>query len=413
MQVPLALFLASRYSRAAQGNQLLSLISWFSLLGITIGVMALIIVLSVMNGFESELKQRLLHVLPHGQVEFNTPLKADDWPQQAQQLTQFDGISAAAPYIQGQVMLSIPGLVRAVQLTAVDSNAEAKVSVIGNYMLAGGLAELEQEKYGIVVGSILARQLGLWLGDKVSVVVPKLVITPAGLMPRVKRFKVVGVFEVGAQLDSQAVFINLGAAQKLYQTEFVDGMRLQTQDMFAATDILANLQAQQPALKVSDWRASNRSLFAAIAMEKTMVSLLLFIVIVVAAFNIISLLTMLVADKRGEIAVLRTMGASSRQVVRVFLLQASIMGLVGTLLGAVLGCLIAFYIAEIVALVEQVLGMTLFDPEVFFIASLPSDLRALDVIKTVVASFLLSLLAGAYPAYRAGKIAPASILRAQ
>lgn len=413
MRQPLALFLAYRYSRAAKGNQLLSLISWFSLLGITLGVMALIIVLSVMNGFGLELKQRLLHVLPHGQIEFHPPIKVDDWHREAQRLKNAKGISGLAPYIEGQVMLSVPGIVRAGQLTAIDSQAELQVSVIDDYMQVGSLQNLNDERYGIVMGTILANQLGLWVGDKVSVIIPRLVITPAGLMPRVKRFTVVGVFEIGAQLDSQTVLINLSAAQKLYQTPYIDGLRVQTLDMFKADSILNALKNSHPDIRVSDWQSQNESLFRAIMMEKTMVSLLLFIVIIVAAFNIVSLLTMLVADKRSEIAVLRTMGASRQQLMRVFLLQAGIMGITGTLLGATLGCLGAFYIADIVALCERLLGMTLFDPNVFFIAHLPSDLRFSDVAKTVFASIVLTLLAGAYPAYRASKIAPASILKSR
>lgn len=402
-------FIALRYARAKKHSQFLSFISWFCLLGMTLGVAALVLVLSVMNGFEHELKNRLLHALPHGHVE----LSADaHWQPLRQSLIEQDGVVGVAPYIEGTAMLNAPGIVRGVKLTGIDVELEKAVSLIDDFMLAGKLQDLEETRYGIVLGRIMARQLGVWVGDKITVVLPQVSITPAGVFPRMKRFTVTGVFEVGAQIDHTDAFITLKDAAKLYRKgKLVDGLRIQTHDIYDSTTIFAQLHSQFEGLKIRDWTQSQGSLFQAIKMEKIMVSLLLAIVVLVAAFNIVSLLSMMVADKNTEIAVLRTMGMSSKGVMAVFFLQGVFIGGAGTIVGAVIGLIAAVGVADGVKWFENAFNLQVFDPNVYFISTLPSKILMSDVVVIVVGALIMSALATLYPAYQASKIAPAEALR--
>lgn len=402
-------FIAFRYARAKKHSQFLSFISWFCLLGMTLGVASLVLVLSVMNGFEDELKSRLLHALPHGHVQVQPD---QPWLPLMKSLDRQEGVVGVAPYIEGTAMLNAPGIVRGVKLTGIDVALEKSVSLIDDFMVAGQLNDLEETRYGIVLGRIMARQLGVWIGDKITVVLPQVSITPAGVFPRMKRFTVTGVFEVGAQIDHTDAFITLQDAAKIYRKgQEVDGLRIQTTDIYESTHIFSNLQNDFKDLNIRDWTESQGSLFQAIKMEKIMVSLLLMIVVLVAAFNIVSLLSMMVADKNTEIAVLRTMGMSDKGVMTVFFLQGSFIGGAGTFIGAIIGLIAAVGIADGVKWFESTFNMQVFDPNVYFISTLPSKILVSDVIIIVLGALAVSALATLYPAYQASKIAPAEALR--
>ena len=412
MYKPFQLFAGLRYLRSRRRNQFLSFISWFSLLGLVLGVVALITVMSVMNGFEGELKGRILRFLPHGFIE---PVGHAllDWTALQQQLENQPSVVGAAPYIRGHALINRGGSVRGVELSAVDPGLQKRVSLVDDYMLVGALADLQPGEFNIVIGSILARRLRVTIGDPITVVLPRVSVTPVGIFPRMRRFTVVGIFEVGAQLDASEVFIHLQDGQRLFAMgEGVQGIQLQFADIYQSGHILADLQPQLDGnYRFSDWSSMQGSLFQAVKMEKIMVALMLFIIVAVAAFNIVSILTMMVMDKRSDIAVLRTMGASAAQIMGLFLVQGLSIGLLGVALGVLFGVPLALTIGDIVSGLEQLLRFRVFDPSVYFITALPSRLEAGDVVWTVAGSLLLTLLATLYPAWRAAQIQPAEVLR--
>jgi lipoprotein-releasing system permease protein len=412
MYKPFLLFAGMRYLRSRRRNQFLSFISWFSLLGLVLGVAALITVMSVMNGFEGELKGRILRFLPHGFVESaNNSLV--EWPSLQQHLEAQPSVLGAAPYIRGHALINRGGSVRGVELSAIDPELQKRVSLVDDYMLVGALADLQPGEFNIVIGSILARRLRVTTGDQITVVLPRVSVTPVGIFPRMRRFTVVGIFEVGAQLDSSEVFIHLRDGQRLFAMGAgVQGIQLQFDDIYDSGRILAGLQAELDGDFIfSDWSRLQGSLFQAVKMEKIMVGLMLFIIVAVAAFNIVSILTMMVMDKRSDIAVLRTMGASPGQILGLFLVQGLSIGLLGVALGVLFGVPLALHIGDLVAGLETLLSFQVFDPSIYFITALPSRLELGDVVWTVAGSLLLTLLATIYPAWRAGQIQPAEVLR--
>jgi len=380
-----------------------SFISMVSILGMVLGVAALITVLSVMNGFDRELKQRLLSTLPHAnlQLQDGTPINA--WPSVAASITQQTDVVAAAPVITRKVMLVSGGLSRAVNLNAIDTQAERSVSSLFDVVVDGAIEELDQHRYGMVIGSVAAEQLGVFVGQKVNVVLPQLTTSAMGVFPRTKRFTIVAVFEAGAQVDGSEVFVGLNDGRKLfrYQGDAVQGLRLRLRDMFAAEEVAARLSMQY---QVSTWYDTNVSLFSAIAMEKVMMTVLLLIVVGVASFNVVSIMSMLVNDKRGDIAVLRVMGASQHEVRRIFMVTGLLIGMLGCIVGMVLGVLLATNIGAIVAAAERMMGSALFDPSVYYISQLPSHLMWQDVAVVVAVSLVLSLLSSYYPAKRAAAV---------
>ena len=412
MYRPLPLFIGLRYLRAKQRNQFISFVSLISLLGMVLGVFALVVVLSVMNGFEKELRDRILSVVPHGYIS-GPEGHLSDWQALQQQYLQHPNVSGVAPYIEGNVMLNRNATIRPAQLLAVQPDDEKTVSSVSQHMQQGGFDQLRANEFGIVVGQLLARNLGLRVGDSVSVLLPKMTVTPVGLFPRIKRFTVVGMFSVGAQLDSSTVFIHLADGQKLFQLSGqVQGLRLQFDDLFKAGEYLPQLIANNGAgLSSKSWQQTQGSLFKAVQMEKRMVSLLLLIIVAIAAFNIISIITMIVADKRAAIAVLRTMGASPASVMQVFMIQGVALGLMGITVGLILGVPAAYFAGDIVAWFEQLFGMHVFNPQVYFITHIPSLLQWQDVLWIVGCGLLLSLLATLYPAWRAAHVQPAEALR--
>lgn len=404
------LYIGLRYTRAKRRNQFISFISAFSLVGMALGVMALIIVLSVMNGFDREIKERILSVIPHGFVDQLPALK--DWQALSTQVNQHPQVVASAPYIASSAMVNYAGGVEAIELQGILPEAEAQVSIIEQKMIVGSMIQLQPGEYGIVMGRLLASRLMLAPGDKIRITSPEINITPMGAFARSRGFTLVGVFEVGAQVDSTLALIHVQDAQKFLRKPGVQGLHVKTDNMFAAAQVMAELRAQLgDSYRVKDWSQTQGSLFQAVKMEKIVIGSLLMIIIAVAAFNIVSSLVLMVADKRSDIAVLRTMGVSAHQVMGIFIVQGCAVGFIGTVIGTVIGCVVALSLNPIMGAIESLLGLQMFDPDVYFISQLPSVLLWQDVLFICGIALLLSFIATLYPAYRASQIEPAEALR--
>lgn len=401
-----------RYSFARKRSRFTAVIAMVSMLGMVLGVTSLIVVLSIMNGFAAELRGRILSLVPHGYIE-STAQPLSDWQQLTEAVESQPGIFAAAPYISDKVILANGRMVRGAVLTAIEPAVEQRVSGLAGAMLSGTLDVLAEEGFGVVLGATLARMLGVGIGSKLEVTVPRLTVTPLGVFPRTKRLTVVGLFEVGAQPDTYQAYVSLNTGQKLLGAKGqVDGLQIRTADLLTAPDTLRLLNPTLPdGLMVKDWSQTQGSLFQAVKMEKVMVSLLLLSVVAVAAFNIISTLVMSVAEKRRDIAVLRTMGAGAGGIMAVFVAHGLALASVGIGIGAALGVLLGSYVAQITRAIESAFGVKLFDPAVYFISELPAQLLWSDVLAVVLVSLMLSLLATLYPAWRAASIAPAEVLR--
>lgn len=409
---PLAAFIGWRYTRSRRRDHFISFIALISLLGMILGVAALIVVMSVMNGFEAELRGRILALVPHGFIEAPDG-RLRDWQALAADVPSTPGLLAAAPYVGGSVMLANRGPVRGVQLWAIDTDYEKNVSDVGRHVVAGSYDDLRTTPFGIVIGDILARHLDAMVGDSIDVILPKVTVTPMGVFPRQKRFQIVAIFRSGSQLDGSTAFINLSDGQRFYQKgDAVTGLRVAATDLFAAGTLLQRWNtAHDNRFTVRDWSQTQGSLFQSVRMEKTMVGLLLFIIVGIAAFNIVSILTMMVNDKRADIAVLRTMGASPRSVLIIFMVQGAVIGFSGIAIGALIGVPIALNVGAIVEVLEKLVGAQVFDPQVYFISRIPSVVVPQDVAKICAVAWVLSLLAAIYPARRAAQIQPAEALR--
>ncbi len=404
------LYIGLRYTRAKRRNQFISFISAFSLIGMALGVMALIVVLSVMNGFDREMKERILSIIPHGFVD-QLPA-VNDWQSLSEKIERHPKVIASAPYISSSAMVTYAGGVEVIELQGILPEAEAKVSVVDQRMIVGDVAQLQPGDYGIVMGRLLASRLMLAPGDKIRITSPEINITPMGAFTRSRSFTLVGVFEVGAQVDSTLALIHLHDAQKFLRRTGAQGLHVKTEDMFAAAQVMRELRDQLgDGYRVKDWSQTQGSLFQAVKMEKIVVGSLLMIIIAVAAFNIVSSLVLMVADKRSDIAVLRTMGVSARQIMAIFIVQGSAIGFFGTFIGMVIGCIVALTLTSIMSGIEALLGLQVLDPDVYFISQLPSVLLWQDVVFIGFVALLLSFIATLYPAYRAARIEPAEALR--
>jgi lipoprotein-releasing system permease protein len=404
------LYIGLRYTRAKRRNQFISFISTFSLVGMALGVMALIIVLSVMNGFDREMKERILSVIPHGFIDELPQL--NDWQSLSKRIKQNPSVTASAPYISSSVMMSYAGAVEAVELEGILPEAENQVSIIDQRMLIGKLEELESGAYGIILGRLLASRLMVSLGDKVRLTSPEFTITPMGAFTRTRNFTVVGIFEAGAQVDSNLILVHIADAQKFLRRTGAQGLRVKTDNMFTAATTMSQLAHQLSSqYQIKDWSQTQGSLFQAVKMEKIVVASLLMIIIAVAAFNIVSSLVLMVADKRSDIAVLRTLGLTSKQVMAIFIVQGSAVGFIGTFIGTILGSLVALFMPSMMDFVQTLFGWELFDPDVQFITELPSVLLWQDLLLICSIALLLSFIATLYPAYRAAQIEPAEALR--
>lgn len=411
MNANLPLFIGLRYIRSKRRNGFVSFISLLSFIAMALGVMALILVLSVMNGFDREIRERILSVVSHAALVDEKGVA--DWQALGDWALEDPGVKAFAPFVEGYGLLTSDTGSQGVLLHGVDPRYEQGVSPVANHMLVGDFSLLQPGEYGIVLGNLLARNLGVIRGDHVMLSLPELNVTPAGIFPRYKRFRVLGVFQVGAQVDSGMAFIHYQDAQKLYRMSGrVSGVRLRVDDPYGVDMVATRLRSEsKEGLVVKTWTGEMGSLFQAIEMEKKVVGLLLAAIVAVAAFNIVASLTLMVADKRRDIAVLRTLGAEGKTISRIFRIQGTAVGLFGVVTGVICGCLMALGIADIVGLMERYLGFQVFDPDVYFISELPSRLMWQDVLAISLLGILLSLIATLYPAHRAAKVLPAEALR--
>ncbi len=402
-----------RYTRAKRRNHFISFISLISMLGVGLGVAALIVVLSVMNGFQKELRTRILGVASHIQVS-GAGGELDGWEAALRAAARHPRVLAAAPYVQAQGMLSFDQLVRGTLVRGVDPVAEEKVADFARHMKAGRLEDLAPGEFNMVLGMELARALGVRIGDKVTLIAPQGLVTPAAVLPRLKQFNVTGVFEVGMfEFDSGLALIHLADAQKLYRMDDrVSGVRLKVDDLFAAPRIGRELLGQlDTEAQVSDWTRSHANFFRAVQIEKNMMFLILLLIVAVAAFNIVSTLVMAVTDKQADIAILRTLGASPGSIMKVFIVQGAMIGTIGLAMGVVGGVLLALNIETVVPAIERALGIQFLAKDVYYISDLPSDLQWRDVGIITGVSFVLTLVATLYPSWRASRINPAEALR--
>ena len=408
---PIALFIGLRYTKAKRRDGFISFISAISIGGLALGVCVLIVVLSVMNGFDRELKQRILGMVPHATINA-TQDQLDNWQSIIKLAHETEGVVAATPFTQTQGIVTNNGQIQGIMCYGIDPSLENNSSVIKDYMVHGDLVELKAKEFGIVMGAPLAQLLNLSIGDKVILMLPDASITLAGVFPRMKRFTLIGTFSIGADLDTGLVYSHIKDINTLLRNEEPNGIRLKMHDLFEAPSIAQSIASQLPGdYKIRDWTETQGQLFQAIQMEKTMVGLLLTLIIAVAAFNIISTLIMIVNDKRSDIAILRTLGASRTAIMNVFMVQGCYIGIIGTLLGVVIGVLAASNISQIIVWIEHTLQVHFLSPDVYFISHLPSQLNWADIILVSFFGFIMSFLATIYPAWRASKIQPAEALR--
>jgi len=409
---PFELFVGWRYTRAKRRNHFISFISFASMAGIALGIAALITVMSVMNGFEKEIRTRILGVASHIQVSGgDTGLK--DWEQVADLARRHPEVIGTAPYVVGQGLVSTGPAVRGVYVRGIVPELEATVADIGKHMVAGRMEDLRAGEFGIVLGVGLARALLVNVGDRITVIAPQGQVTPAGIVPRLKQFTVVGIFKVDHnEYDSGLAMARLEDAQILYRLAGPSGVRLKIKDLYRAPQVARELaRALNEGAFVSDWTQQNANYFRAIQIEKRMMFIILTLIIAVAAFNLVSTLVMVVTDKHPDIAILRTLGASPGEVMRIFIVQGALIGIVGTLAGVALGVLLALNIDVVVPAIERAFGFQILSAEVYYITELPSDIHWRDVWLVAAVSLALAFLATLYPSWRASRVNPAESLR--
>ncbi|MEW6514749.1 MAG: lipoprotein-releasing ABC transporter permease subunit [Pseudomonadota bacterium] len=405
-----------RYTAARKpggGNRFISFISLISMLGLALGVAALIVVLSVMNGFQKELRTRILGVASHAQI-MGAEGELDNWEAAVANVGKHPRVLAAAPYVQQQGMLSLAGQVKGVLVRGILPGEEEKVADFARHMKVGKLERLQPGEFGIVLGAELAYALRAFEGDKVTLIAPQGMVTPAAVLPRMKQFTVVGIFEVGMfEYDSGLALVRMEDAQRLYQMDAnVSGVRLKLDDLFAAPQVVRELAGKLgPDLRATDWTRSHANFFRAVAIEKNMMFLILLLIVAVAAFNIVSTLVMTVTDKRADIAILRTLGASPGSIMRIFIIQGTLIGVIGLALGIAGGVALALNVETVVPFLERIFGIQFLAKDVYYISDLPSDLHWSDVWIIASTSFVLTVLATLYPSWRAARVNPAEALR--
>lgn len=407
---PLAVFIGLRYTKARQKNGFISFVSLISMIGLTLGVAVLITVLSVMNGFDREIKSRILGMVPQATVASYEMIT--DWQPLAKQIQeQNPEVSAIAPFVQLQGMLTSQGQVSGAMITGIEPEYEKQVSIVGQHMVAGSLDDLKAGEFGIVLGESMAMSLGLSLGDPVTLVLPEASPSAAGVIPRFKRFTLVGMFRISNEIDGAMGFIQMrDAGVMLRLPEGAQGLRMKLDDIFKAPSVsqkAANINPNE--LYPSNWTNTHGNLFSAIQMEKAMIGLLLFLIVIIASFNIVSSLVMLVTDKKSDIAILKTFGASPKLMMQVFMVQGMIIGVIGTVAGTILGVAFALTVGDLLNWINGAFNLHLFDA--YPVNYLPTQIKVMDVVIITTASFLLSFLMTIYPALRASKIQPAETLR--
>ncbi|OZI36175.1 lipoprotein-releasing system transmembrane subunit LolC [Bordetella genomosp. 1] len=423
LKIPYELWIGARYAgmarlgrRSGRRDRFISFIAATSMAGIGLGVAALIVVLSVMNGFQKEVRDRMLSVLPH--IELYIPGALPDrvlaqWDQFGNAAKQNPEVRGEAPFVAAQGMLVRGQALRGVQVRGIDPALEGKVSDLPKQMVSGKLADLVPGSFGAVLGSDLADDMGVKVGDTVLMLAPQGSISPAGFAPRMRQFTIVGTFSSGHyEYDSSLVFVDDDDAARVFRDSGTAGVRLRIADMQRAPQVAAELtKVLPPYVMASDWSRNNRTWFAAVQTEKRMMFLILALIVAVAAFNLLSSLVMAVKDKQSDIAILRTLGAGPGEVARIFLVQGALIGVIGTIAGVAGGMLIAYNVDVIVPFIEGLLGVHFLPREIYFISALPSDPQVQDIAIIGVTSLVLSLLATLYPSWRASRLQPAQVLR--
>ncbi len=407
------LLVGLRYTRAKRRNHFISFISLISMAGIALGVMALIVVLSVMNGFQKELRTRILGVASHVQISAANN-KLTDWPAVAKVASEHPRVTGTAPFVNAQGLLSFGQTVRGSIVRGVIPEMEDKVAEIGAHMRAGKLEALKAGEFGIVLGSELARALGVLNGEKIVIIAPQGQVTPAGVVPRLKQFTVVGIFEVGMfEYDSGLALVHLEDAQRLFQMgDAVSGVRLKLDDLYASRTVAREIMAKFDSnTYATDWTKSHANFFRAVEIEKRVMFIILLLIVAVAAFNIVSTLVMAVTDKQADIAILRTLGASPAGILQIFVVQGVLIGVIGTLIGLVAGVLLGLNIDVVVPALERVFSVQFLSKDVYYISDLPSDVQYTDVVVIGVVALLISFAATLYPSWRASRVNPAEALR--
>ena len=409
---PFEAFIGLRYVRAKRRNHFISFISMTSMVGVALGVMALITVLSVMNGFEKELTSRILGMAAHASV-IGRDKKMDDWRSLADIVRKTPGVTGVAPYYQAEGMLVHGGSVNGTIINGILPAEEPHVSVVNDKMIKGSFNDLVPGNFDMIIGVELANTLGVGVGDKVTLVAPQANVTPAGVLPRLKRFNIVGIFEIGMhEYDSALALVHLDDARVLFRNTGTAGLRIKTNDIYAAPIISRQAANKLPGQYwVIDWTQRHANFFKALKTEKTVMFVILTLIVAVAAFNIISTLVMVVTDKQSDIAVLRTIGVSPGSVMKIFIIQGVVIGLVGILLGVIGGVWLASNVESIVPVIEAFFKVKFLSPDVYYISELPSDMHWSDVIVISMVAFLFCLVATLYPAWRAARTQPAEALR--
>lgn len=407
------IFVGLRYLKAKQKNSFVSFISLISIVGIALGVAALIVVLSVMNGFQREIRSKIIGVTSHMQI-MSAANSIEDWQKIGDMAKQNPHVLAYAPYIDGQGLLSFSGNVSGVLIRGVEPNLEKSVDDIVNATVQGSFNSLNESGFNIAIGQTLAKSIGAGIGDKITIITPDGQITPAGMIPRIKQFTVGAIFNTHMQeYDSSLVFIGLNQAQILFKIpNNVSGIRLKVDDVMQTQQIKQQLYTTMPDdIIIRDWIDQHQNYFSAVAMEKKMMFVILSLIVAVAAFNLVSTLVMTVNDKKSDIAILRTMGASEKNIMKIFMLQGGISGIIGTISGTVLGVILAYFIGDIVHSIELITHTKIISGDVYLIDYLPSQVELSDVSSIFCISIILSILATLYPSRSAAKTNPAEALR--
>ncbi len=410
---PKELFIGLRYTRAKRKNHFVSFIAFISIAGVALGVFSLIVVLSVMNGFGNELRDRTLSMTSHATITGFDGI-TENWRQVVDRAMQHSRVTAAAPYIRKEVMLSNGQRVSGALVRGILPEYEQQVSQVADKMVSGSLADLKPGEYGIVLGRELANALGVYEGDRITMITPEASITAIGVMPRLRRFTVVGVFEVGMhQFDSAMSYIHLDDAARLFRMgERVTGVRLKLDDLFDAPYITRELDAIfGEEYWVRDWTRQHKNFFRALKTEKTVMFIILLMVVAVAALNIVSTLMMTVTDKEADIAILRTMGISPGSIMAIFMIQGAVIGLFGTVIGVATGVPVALNVFEIVSALEQLFNTDFLPSDVYYISDIVAEVRLSEVLTYSISAFCITILATIYPAWRAARTLPAEALR--
>ena len=406
-------WIGNRYVRSRSSNGFVSLISAISMLGISVAVAVLILVLSVVNGFERELQDRLLAMTAHASIE-HAGGRLQDWRSWVEKAEEHVEVAAAAPFVTGQGLLVLRDRLSGVQFSGIDPQLESRVSSVDDAVISGDLASLQAGSFNIVLGVELADELRASIGDKVTMTLAEGLVTPAGVVPRTKRFTVSGIYRIGMyEFDRRVAFVNIEDSQRLFRlAEDISGIRLSVTDIYRASQVVRAVALDAGGgVMVSDWTRRNVNFFRSIQITKSILFVILLMVVAVAAFNIVSTLVMVVKDKQSDIAILRTVGATPAHILRIFVTQGSIIGVLGTLGGVILGVLLSLNLESIVGFMEATLGIKFLAADVYFISDLPADLRIADVVKISAIALVLALLSTLYPAWRGARTSPAEALR--